>query len=300
MCDVATLNEKFAIPGLIEFTDDVHGALATLVDTPQGSMAIARQGAQLLYWTPRGQEPVVWLSPQAIFKPGKSLRGGAPVCWPWFGAHPEDASLPGHGFARNLEWRMLETTRLRDAVRVRMIFEPGVEQLNIWPHQADLVLSITMGDTLEMELTTRNLGSSPFTLTQALHTYFHVGDIDKVHVRGLDGKHYIDKVGATTRRQQDGAVRIDREVDRVYLDCPEDTIIVDESLKRRIVVAKEGSNSTVVWNPWSEKGAAFGDLGDEGYRHMLCVETCNAADDTITVEPGQRYTLATRYTVEAM
>ena len=299
MCDSTTLNEKFSIPGLIKFIDNDQGALVARVETSQGTMEVARQGAQLLFWTPKGQAPVVWLSPQAQFKSGKSLRGGTPVCWPWFGPHPENPSLPGHGFARNLEWRMLETSRLRDATRITMIFEPGDEQRKIWPHHAELTLSITMGEALEMVLTTRNLGKTAFTITQALHTYFHVGDIARVRVEGLEGKEYIDKVGEETHRQQQGALNIDREVDRIYLDCPEDLVIVDEVLKRRIRIARQGSNSAVVWNPWAEKGAAFGDMGKDGYRNMLCVETTNAAKDTITLQAGESFTQVSRYTVES-
>ena len=299
MCDSTTLNEKFSIPSLIKFIDNDQGALVARVETSQGTMEVARQGAQLLFWTPKGQAPVVWLSPQAQFKSGKSLRGGTPVCWPWFGPHPEKPSLPGHGFARNLEWRMLETSRLRDATRITMIFEPGDEQRKIWPHHAELTLSITMGEALEMVLTTRNLGKTAFTITQALHTYFHVGDIARVRVEGLEGKEYIDKVGEETHRHQQGALNIDREVDRIYLDCPEDLVIVDEVLKRRIRIARQGSNSAVVWNPWAEKGAAFGDMGKDGYRNMLCVETTNAAKDTITLQAGESFTQVSRYTVES-
>ena len=299
MCDSKTLNEQFSIPGLIEFVDNDQGALVARMETSQGTMEVARQGAQLLFWTPKDQAPVVWMSPHAQFKRGKSLRGGSPVCWPWFGPHPENNSLPGHGFARNLEWRMLETSRLKDATRITMIFEPGEEQQKDWPHQAELTLSITMGEALEMELTTRNRGETAFTITQALHTYFHVGDIARVRVEGLEGKEYIDKVAGEACHLQEGPVSIDREVDRIYLDCPEDLVIVDEALKRRIRITRQGSNSAVVWNPWAEKGAAFGDMGEEGYRNMLCVETTNAAKDTVTLNPGESFTQVSRYTVES-
>ncbi|MCU7833548.1 MAG: D-hexose-6-phosphate mutarotase [gamma proteobacterium symbiont of Lucinoma myriamae] len=298
MCDSKTLNEKFSIPGLLEFVDNEQGALVARMETSQGTMEIARQGAQLLFWTPKDQAPVVWLSPQAQFKSGKSLRGGSPVCWPWFGPHPENTSLPGHGFARNFEWRILETSRLRDATRIIMIFEPGEEQLKDWPHQAELTLSITMGEGLDMVLTTRNQGKTAFTITQALHTYFNVGDIARVRVEGLEGKEYIDKVDGETCHQQEGAITIDREVDRIYLNCPEDLVIVDEILKRRVRITRQGSNSAVVWNPWAEKGAAFGDMGEEGYRNMLCVETTNVAKDTVTLKPGESFTQISRYTVE--
>ena len=160
------------------------------------------------------------------------------------------------------------------------------------------LLSITMGEALEMALTTRNQGKTEFTISQALHTYFNVGDIAGVRVEGLEGKEYIDKVAGETSLQQKGAITIDGEVDRVYLDCPEDLIIVDEVLKRRVRIARQGSNSAVVWNPWAEKGAAFGDMGEEGYRNMLCVETSNVAKDTITLQPGKSFTQLSRYTVE--
>lgn len=300
MCDSKTLNDKFSIPGLIQFLENEQGALVARADTPQGTMEIARQGAQLLFWTPAGQAPVVWLSPEAQFKTGKSLRGGVPVCWPWFGPHPDNSSLPGHGFARNLEWRMLETSRLRDAVRITMIFQPGEAQQKDWPHNAELTLSVTMGEALEMALTTRNLGDSAITISQALHTYFHVGDINQVKVEGLEGKEYIDKVGEETRRHQQGTLSIDSEVDRIYLDCSEQLVIVDDLLQRRIRIARQGSNSAVVWNPWAEKGAALGDMGEQGYRNMLCVETCNAASDTISLQPGESFTQFSRYAVEPL
>ncbi len=300
MCNPAILNEKFGIPGLVEFADNHSGAAVARVTTRHGQMEVARQGGQLLFWTPQGHAPVVWLSPQAVFKPGKSLRGGAPVCWPWFGPHPSDASLPGHGFARNLDWRMLETARLKDATRIAMIFEPGEEQRKLWPHRAQLELAITLAEQLRIDLTTRNIGDAPFTITQAVHTYFHVGDIAKVRVEGLEGKEYLDKVDGGVRKSQEGPITIDGEVDRIYLDCPEEALIIDESLGRRIRIAKQNSHSTVVWNPWAEKGAAFGDMGEAGYRQMLCVETTNAADDAVTIEPGESFTQTSVYSVEGL
>jgi len=300
MCDAATLNEKFGIPGVVDFAEGNHGALAAQVTTATATASIARQGAQVLTWAPAGQPPVVWLSPQARFKTGKSLRGGAPVCWPWFGPHPNDASKPGHGFARNLDWRLLETSRLRDGARVVMGFRPGEDEQELWPHQAELRLAVTVGKRLEMALTTINDGNEPFTITQALHTYFHVGDIGRVRVEGLEGTDYIDKVADGAHMTQEGPVTIAGEVDRIYLDCPGEAVIVDEALGRRIRIAKSGSRSYVVWNPWAEKGAQFGDMGDDGYRKMLCVETTNAWDDQVTLLPGEQFAMETVYSVEGL
>jgi D-hexose-6-phosphate mutarotase len=296
----ATLNKAFGIPGEVEFKVGQHGALVAEVGNAHGRATVACQGAQVLTWAPTGQPPVVWLSPAAQFTSGKSLRGGVPVCWPWFGAHPEDVSKPAHGFARNLDWQVAEAARLGDATRLVMRFAPGDAQRALWPHHAELTLSVTVSEHLRLDLTTRNTGHEPFTLTQALHTYFHVGDIASARVEGLQGCDYVDRLAADARVRQEGPVVIDREVDRIYVGCPGEVFIADTHFKRRIRITKVGSRSYVVWNPWVEKGAKFGDMGEGGYRRMLCVETTNAWDDTVTVVPGGSCTLATEYAVAAL
>jgi D-hexose-6-phosphate mutarotase len=300
MTDLASLNGRFGIDGELIFAVGHHGAEVARVTNAAGTAEIALQGAQVLTWAPAGQPQVVWLSPAAKFAPGKSLRGGAPVCWPWFGPHPDDPAKPGHGFARNLDWEVVAAERTAAGTRLVLAFTPGAAQQALWPYQATLELAVTVGERLAMELTTRNTGTIPLSITQALHTYFHVGDIASARVDGLDGCEYIDKVEGGARRHQAGAVTIDGEVDRVYLGCPGDVVIVDDALRRRIRIAKGGSHSCVVWNPWAEKGAKFGDMGEDGYRRMLCVETTNAGDDVVTIASGKSFTLATEYGVEAL
>jgi glucose-6-phosphate 1-epimerase len=300
MSKAEVLDREFGIPGEVAFRRGVHGALVAEIANAWGSATIAVQGAQILSWVPAGESPVVWLSPAARFAPGKSLRGGAPVCWPWFGPHPEDPQKPAHGFARNLDWDVREVRDLGDATRMTLGFVPGEAQRGLWPHQAELVLVVTLGARLRAELVTRNTGGGAITLTQAIHTYFRVGDIGSVRVEGLEGCEYIDKTGADARIRQAGPVHIDREVNRIYLGCPGGVSIVDESLGRRIRVSKAGSTSYVVWNPWAETGARFGDMGEDGYRHMLCVETTNAAEDAVTIAAGEDFTLATEYSVEPL
>jgi glucose-6-phosphate 1-epimerase len=300
MTDADRLNELFARPGELEFLVGDHGALVASVTNAQGSATIAIQGAQVLTWAPAGDEPVVWLSPDARFKPGKSLRGGVPVCWPWFGPHPEDPSKPAHGFARNLDWTLIEAATVPEGTRLVLRFVPGEAELALWPHQAELSLAVTVGERLRLDLTTDNSGAEPITITQALHTYFHVGDIAAAEVEGLEGCEYIDKTAADARLRQEGPILIDREVNRIYLGCPGDAVIRDRALERAIRVSKTGSTSYVVWNPWAETGAAFGDMGEDGYRRMLCVETTNAASDVVTVAPGECYTLTTEYAVEPL
>jgi D-hexose-6-phosphate mutarotase len=300
MCDPATLNNKFGIPGVVAFRTDGHGPAVAEITDERASATIARQGAQVLSWTPTGQAPVVWLSPAASFTPGKSLRGGVPVCWPWFGPHPTDPSKPAHGFARNLNWRMVETARLPEATRLVMRLITDVEQKALWPHDAELTLATTVGKRLRLELTTRNLGTEPFALTQALHTYIYVGDIGGVNVEGLEGRDYIDRLKGDALMRQEGMVTVGGEVDRIYLGCPGDVVIADGALGRRVRISKQGSRSYVVWNPWIEKSAKFGDMPEGAYRNMLCVETANAWDDQVTLAPGTSFTLTTECSVEAL
>jgi glucose-6-phosphate 1-epimerase len=290
------LNDRFGIAGRLRFTRADSGPTLAEIDSPDGSARIALEGGQLLSWTPAGQAPVVWLSPQAVYKPGKSLRGGAPICWPWFGAHPDDAALPGHGFARNKPWQVLGSMLEDDgAIRLdlALIQDDGTRAL--WPHSAELSLSVTVGARLRMALTTRNTGDRPIAISEAIHTYFNVSDVANVLIGGLEGCSYIDKVDDSRRKIQQGPVTIAAEVDRVYLNTTAECIIGDPGPRRRIHIAKSGSRSTVVWNPWSEKGAAFGDMGNDGYRHMLCVETANALDDSVTIAAGASHTLVAEY-----
>jgi glucose-6-phosphate 1-epimerase len=169
---------------------------------------------------------------------------------------------------------------------------------NYWPYTTPLAAEITIGEQFEMELVTTNDGSSPVTISEALHTYFNIGDIAKVQVLGLDGCDYIDKVDGGDRKTQSGPVTINNEVDRVYLDTQNECIINDEQLKRRIHIKKSGSDSTVVWNPWIEKADNMGDLGANGYRNMLCVESANAMDNQVKIEPGSEHRLRVHYSVE--
>ena len=151
-----------------------------------------------------------------------------------------------------------------------------------------------------MELTTHNATAQSLPLSEALHTYFQVGDVAEVELLGLDGCAYLDKTEAFARKQQQGAVRFAAETDRVYVDTAAQCIIHDPLLQRRIRIAKQGSASTVVWTPWAQKAAALGDFTAQGWRNMLCVESANAADNALTLAPGATHTLSVRYSAEAL
>ena len=298
MTDIQRLNQQFGIKDQLTFTADAQGMGYAEVKNAQAEARIALQGAHLLTWQPRGQQPVIWLSEAAKFAPGKSVRGGVPVCWPWFGAHPTQASFSAHGYARMVPWEVIASKATEDGtVIVFRLVENDATRAQ-WPHATPVELHLTIGKTLECELITRNDDDKAVTIGQALHTYFTVSDIRNVKVEGLDGLEYIDKVGPSTVRKQTGAVDFTMETDRIYLESVRDCVIVDPGLQRNIRIAKRGSRSSVVWNPWIEKANKMGDLGDNGYLHMLCVESTNAADDVVNLAPGAEHRLWVRYSVE--
>ena len=295
------LNQSFAIPDHVTFKEGPGGLTVAEVANSLAESTIALQGAHIMTFTPRGQEPVVWLSKFAKFAPGKSIRGGVPICWPWFGPHATDATLPGHGFARTVMWDVLETRAMADgATFLRFgLIETDATRAQ-WPHASTVQLEVTVGAALRVELVTRNTGKEAFVLGEALHTYFHISDVAKMKITGLEGCDYLDKVGGTARKTQEGAIVIESEVDRVYLNTSADCLIEDSGLKRRIRVAGQNARSAVVWNPWVEKADKMGDFGPEGHRGMVCVETANAVENVVTVKPGEEHRLVAIYSAEPM
>jgi glucose-6-phosphate 1-epimerase len=287
--EINTLNSRFGLPQALQFTQGQGGLPVADIDTPLARARIALQGAQVLAWQPAEQHQVLWLSKAALFEPGKAVRGGVPVCWPWFG--PRDG-LPGHGFVRTRLWQVRGTALDADGqvvLRLGIVDEAATRAL--WDFAFDLELVVTVGTRLKVALTSRNTGSQPITLSGALHTYFAVADIAQTQVQGLAGCNYLDKVNGLARTRQAGAVTFAGETDRIYTGTRAECLIDDAAGQRVIHVAKSGSTSTVVWNPWVEREKTFADMAAGEYRKMLCVETCNAGSDEITLQPGAAHAL---------
>lgn len=299
--NVQQLNDSFGITGQLAFVEDASGLIVAEIDNQQAAASLCLQGAQLLQWQPHAlPQPVLWRAAAAQLAPGKSPHCGAPVCWPWFGVHASDSALPAHGFARILPWSVVASgTQLSGATHLRLRLQQSVQPAMGWLHAATLELDVVVGDRLHMALVTRNVGDTDFVIGEALHTYFQVGDIARVRVTGLDGVTYADKVENFARHTQRDAITFAGETDRVYLDTVDACVIEDDVLGRRIRIAKSGSATTVVWTPWREKAASLYDLGADGWRHMLCVESANALDNLVAVPAGGSHTLAVDYSVEA-
>lgn len=295
-----TLNSRFAATGLT-FRDDPGGLIFAEIDNPNATATVCLQGAHLVSWRPKDQAvPVVWVSEAAKFAPGKSIRGGVPVCWPWFGPHATDSGFPAHGYARTVPWQVTARQVLGDgATQLSLVLMQNEQTRAQFPRACRLELILTVGASLKVELVTTNLDTEPLQIGEALHTYLQIGDIGQARVLGLEGCAYVDKVDGGARKRQDGAIAFQGETDRVYVDTEAECVIEDPTLKRRIRIAKTGSQSTVVWTPWAEKAEKMGDLGpNEGWRRMVCVESGNALDNVVNVPAGDSHTLSVVYSAE--
>ncbi|MFM1892627.1 MAG: hypothetical protein RLZ44_1704 [Pseudomonadota bacterium] len=292
------LNAQCAIEEL-QFVEGPGGLIMAEVSNDHAKARISTYSGQVLSFQPHGQEDLLFVSEFAYYQPGKAIKGGMPVCWPWFGPDPEGKGRPGHGFVRTAQWEVLLTQQLENgATRLRLGITENDETLAAWPRNFALALEVTVGRQLDVSLITINTEESDLTLTQALHTYFRVGDIERVTVEGLDGCIYIDKMDGAKEKRQQGAVTISEQTDRIYIGVSGDLVISDPSLSRRIRIRSEGSNSAVVWNPWIKQSAEMGDFGDQEYKQMICVETSNAGPDQVTVPGNGEYRLSLSYSLE--
>lgn len=299
MNDVARLNERFAVAGHVAFEAGEGGMPRAVVSNDLAQATVYLHGAHVTAFQPRGHAPVLWTSELAEFRAGKAIRGGIPLVWPWFGPHPTDESLPQHGFARVAEWGVASTRALDDG-RTEVVLELSDDARTRahWPRPFALEVRVTVGMNLEVALTNRNTGAQPVRVGAALHTYFFVGDVTSARIGGLEGREYIDQVNRRLVKRQRGSLAFTGEVDRVYLDTPDECVVADPILGRRIRVAKAGSRTTVVWNPWVEKARKLVDFPDEHYTTMVCVEAANAEGDVRSIPPGGSHTLSQAISVE--
>ncbi len=252
-------------------------------------------GAHVLHYKPAGQSPVLWHSQKSYFEANKPIRGGIPVCWPWFGPHPSDTTQPVHGFVRLAEWEPVASSATAKETTLTLRY-PDLEKI-----PAAVELTVVLADSLTVTLTTINTGAAPMPLSEAFHTYFAISDIRNVSVTGLEGDQYIDMMQpGQPVATQTGAITFDRQVERRYIHTPRICAVVDPGMKRRIVIEKQGGQSTVVWNPWIEKAAAMPDYGDDEYPEMVCVETANCGPNTLNLDPGKTHAVTARIRVAAL
>ncbi|TRX73431.1 D-hexose-6-phosphate mutarotase [Pseudomonas mangiferae] len=263
-------------------------------------LLVAQQGAQVLAYGRVDQPPLIWLSEDAAFRRGQSVRGGVPVCWPWFGdlrrnpeavqaAYASEDAAPAHGLVRGLDWQLEDVEQQDGAVTLHFTLDTRAEPLPHWPQAVQPSLRIRLDERLHLHLENHNLGPRPVTVSQALHTYFAVSDIHRVRVEGLAGARYLDTLRDWRPETQAGALAFEGETDRLYLDVPPRLSLVDEGWGRRVQVESLDSRSAILWNPWIDKGARLSQFADDAWQRMLCIETARVLDDVLVLAPGERH-----------
>jgi glucose-6-phosphate 1-epimerase len=283
----AELDSRFGIAGRAQILTDQGGLPKVRVTAPQSSGEMHLHGAQVTSWIPADAEEVLFLSRHARWEEGKAIRGGIPICFPWFRAKADNPQAPAHGVVRTRVWTLESIEHNAAGVAVTMSIEsdPGTRQL--WPADFRALQRVTFGRALKLEFTVRNTDASPFRFEEALHTYYRVGDVRKVRIHGLDGVAYLDNTDANKQKRQKGDVVISATADSAYGNTQSILELLDPVLHRQIQIVKQNSRSTVIWNPWAEGAREMSDLGAEEWQQMLCAEASNILQDAVELAPAQ-------------
>lgn len=305
MADAAALEREFGIPGILRFEQSTTGLVALYITLPTAEATIHLQGAHVTHWKPTGHEPALFLSERAEYASGKAIRGGIPIIFPWFGNRSDGKSGPMHGFARIAQWELnfaaLSGSHQNAELHLAFTLAPDGLSRSLGFDHFRLGYRLTIGRELRIEISVANDADSgaPLVFEEALHTYFQVADARQVSIDGLDGVQYIDKVDNFKRKVQDaGPLRLTGRTDRPYLNTEAACVLRDPVGQRTIAVAKRGSRSTVVWNPWQELTATMADMQPDAWLHMTCIETANVADNAITLPPGETHVMRVAISIE--
>jgi glucose-6-phosphate 1-epimerase len=283
-----------------EITPGKNGLPRLRISTPAAMAEIYLHGAQVTSWQPAGAEEVIFLSEESQWKEGKAIRGGIPICFPWFRGKADDPKAPSHGFVRTKAWELDSVESSGDNTVVSLSTASDEATRAWWPHDFRLMHRVTIGAELSQELVVSNSGTTPFRFEEALHTYYRVSAADSIRIRGLDGVAYLDNTDDNREKQQEGDILFTAPTDRAYINTTHAVEIVDPGLHRRIRLTKQNSRTTVVWNPWSTGAYSLADLGDEEWRTMACAEASNIRDFAVDLAPGQEHSMKTVIQVTAL
>ena len=304
MQNVDELNEQFGLPGVLRFAETHPGMPCASITTPACTGEFYLQGAHLAQWTPTGHAPALYLSSRSSITPGKAIRGGIPLVFPWFGPAasspiPTSKGAPQHGFARMWPWSFKFAALAGEDLHLSTTLDQteGIRAMGFTGFE--LVYEVILGRTLTVRLTVANTGETPFPFEDVLHAYLHVGDSRQVSVEGLSGTRYLDKTDeAREKTQTDAVLHFAGEVDRPYLNTTAPLVVDDPVLRRRLCLEKSGSRTTVTWNPGEALAAQMADVAPEDWRHFVCIEPGNVAEDAITLQPHEAHTTELRLRVE--
>jgi len=292
-----TTFNSFVIPGIVDIVEGQGKLPMIKVTNSFASADIYLQGAHMTRFDPKGEKGLLWMSDASPFSPGKAIRGGIPICFPWFGAHKTNKDAPMHGFVRTRAWNLKETAQLSDG-RTKITLQTGSDEasLKFWAFEFDLSMTFTFGAALEIELTATNTGWQPLSYEDCLHTYFNISELSKTLVSGFDGVAYIDKRKGDIRAVQSGDLLVQGDTVHLHIKAPATSEIADSPWDRRIRIEQQGMDETVVWNP-GEAGSASNPEMAGRWSKFICVESATCADDCITLLPGTSHTSRARYSI---
>ena len=295
---VAELDRQLGIPGVARVSAGNSGLVRVQITGAFGDGEMYQHGAHVTSWKPAGNDEVLFVSTKSRWEEGQAIRGGIPICFPWFRAKLDDPHAPAHGFVRTTMWQIESIIENENGTAVTMSTQSDEDTRKWWPGEFRLVHRVTFGSELRLELVCTNIGTTPFRFEEALHTYNRIANIQSVRLHGLDRVSYLDNTEANKEKTQGGDVLIASPTDSAYCNTQNEVDLLDATKKRRIRLRKEHSLSTVVWNPWSEGAARLQDLRDGEWRQFLCVEASNILDAAIPLAPGDEHRMAAVLTVE--
>ncbi|MBI5725949.1 MAG: D-hexose-6-phosphate mutarotase [Planctomycetes bacterium] len=298
--NIDELNRKFAIPGVAVFRPGSGNLPCLVVENALCHGTIYLHGAHVTAWQKAGGKSVLWMGGKNVYQAGRPFRGGVPICLPWFGRHPADADAPIHGIVRLDEWQVQSVRVGQDGqVAATLAYRQDDKYRNWYKDDFEAAFTATFGSTLTMTLEVKNPGAAPIKISEALHTYFAVSDITKIRIGGLEQAEYYDYTKDRRRARQDGRpISFSGFVDRLYFNTQAACTLDDNEWGRRIVVAKQGSDSTIVWNPFEKRAQELGEFMPGEWRGMVCIETGNAADNILTIQPGRTHVMQAEVSVQ--
>jgi len=297
---IEELDRRFALAGLAHVVPGQGGLPKVRITTPEAEGEMYLHGAQVTSWKPAGAEEVIFLSKHAQWHEGIAIRGGIPICFPWFRAKADDPKAPSHGLVRTKAWSLESITSEDDSVTVAMSTMSDDDTRKWWPADFRLVHRATFGPELKLELVVTNTGTASLRFEEALHTYHKVGQVKNIRIRGLEGVAYLDNTDSNREKTQQGDVVITKPTDNAYLDTQGEIELVDGEMKRRIRITKENSRTTVVWNPGREGAKSLSDLGNDEWQQMVCVEASNVLRFASDLAPAQQHTMQATIRVDAL
>lgn len=288
--EIDKLNDQFSIEGELGFSEQEGDLIYIDVMNKYAEATISLYGAHIIQYRPHDQFDVLWISPNSSYEFGKAIRGGIPICFPWFGPHENNESFPAHGFARIMQWTVAKTESTpKGETCIILELNSTVETKKYWPFDFKAELDICIGSTLSVELRISNTGQNSFQYTSAIHTYFNVSEISNVQIDGLKGATYYSGFGGELFTQETDLIEISKEENRRYVNTESDIILHDSAFNRKIKTSKKGSRVSVVWNPWTETAKTFKDMPDDGYQTFVCIEPANSYDYFIQLAPGENH-----------